>query len=133
MHLVAFDGTAPPLPATPRGGPLSRSPPPSVVGLVIGQTPRDDLAAPLRRAAAAGAARSGGAAAIALAVRGALDGVCEGALPLTPPPPQPPLGLPPSPVDASDCPLITRLGDGTLGTVRGGVEISRDEAQIGRG
>lgn len=118
MHLVAFDGTAPPLPATPRGGPLSRSPPPSVVGLVIGQTPRDDLAAPLRRAAAAGAARSGGAAAIALAVRGALDGVCEGALPLTPPPPQPPPGLPPSPVDASDCPLITRLNDGTLGTAR---------------
>ena len=80
MHLVAYDGGEPPTaagaavgdaglgaPAPPRGTP-------SVLGLLIGQTPRDDLLVPLRGAidAAGGAKATAGAAApIALVARGA--------------------------------------------------------------
>ena len=51
MHLVAFDGAAPPLPPKERAADdapaAGMSPISSVLALIIGQTPRDDLIVPL--------------------------------------------------------------------------------------
>ena len=114
MHLVAYDGTEPPTAAhaeppmgTLRGG-QSEAADVDVLGLIIGQTPRDDLLVPLRETL------EGAAESFALTARGALDGVADHSAPLLDYKPQEADAT----VDASDCPLITRLTTGTPVTVR---------------
>ena len=131
MHLVAFDGVAPPRTTThPIPSACLSRPPLSILGLVIGQTPRDDLVVPLRRTLASACTKAPALLTaadrddtIALTVRGALDGVTADA----------PIFMAALPwdspldsqftsskvdVDACDCPLITRLSEGTQVTVR---------------
>ena len=127
MHLVAFDGVedeweTPTRRAAGRVAPRGGAPPPSVLALIIGQTPRADLVVPLRNALSAAYADAPPALATtqasALTVRGALDGVRDEAVPSAGDEQLEPPLRDGSVVDAAECPLITRLRSGTPVTVR---------------
>ena len=138
MHLVAFDGAEPPsgpdgyddddasaTAAASASCTASARPRPSVLALIIGQTPRDDLVVPLREALPPRGTRQDGGRKEeeeeGLKVRGALDGVMADdgdATGLFLRPDAAEAAGDGAAVEASDCPLITRLRDGRQVTVR---------------
>mmetsp|Transcript_48556 Transcript_48556/g.152606 ORF Transcript_48556/g.152606 Transcript_48556/m.152606 type:complete len:311 (-) Transcript_48556:60-992(-) len=122
MHLIAYDGSAPPVcapaarspPRPPSAGPRAPLP---VLALVIGQTPRPDLVEPLR---AHLRARLPPEARAEVVCRGALDGADARGLRAA-------MGVQAA---ADSCPLVTRLSDGQTVTVSEGALVPLLQRQL---